>query len=146
MKFPRNAKLFRSQFDAAPFAAVFFLLLLFLLTGALLYTPGVRLNLPVANDLPGTDKPTVTVAVDAAGRLYFENQLVEPKDLKAQLEAAAKKSPEPLTLVVQADKAVTYDKLIQLSLLARDAGMRDALLATLPRVIAVPQSRTPVQP
>ena len=44
-----------------------------------------------------------------------------------------KNSREPLTLVIHADKAVTYDQLVHLTLLARDAGIHNALLATLPR-------------
>ena len=35
MKFPRNARLLRSPFDVAPFAAVFFLLVIFLMLAAL---------------------------------------------------------------------------------------------------------------
>jgi biopolymer transport protein ExbD len=35
-------------------------------------------------------------------------------------------------LVVQADAQVSYAMLIQLALLAREAGIHDALLATLP--------------
>ena len=46
MKFPRNAKILRSPFEMAPFAAVFFLLVIFLLLGALLPTPGIPLQLP----------------------------------------------------------------------------------------------------
>jgi biopolymer transport protein ExbD len=38
-------------------------------------------------------------------------------------------------LVVQADKAVTYDQLVRLTLLARAAGIQNTLLATLPRAI-----------
>ena len=141
MKFPRNARLLRSTFDVAPFAVVFFLLVIFITLAALLPTPGLSLHLPVAGDLPGTDKPTVAVAVDADGRLFFANQIVTENELKSQLRDAAKKSHEPLTLIVQADQAVTYGQLVQLNLLARDAGMRDVLLATLPRV-----SSEPVQP
>jgi hypothetical protein len=37
--------------------------------------------------------------------------------------------------VVQADKNVTYDRLIKLTILARDAGISSAWLATLPRPI-----------
>jgi len=77
MKFPRNARIFRGQLDAAPFAAVLFLLVIFLMLGSLVYTPGVPLQLPVANDLPGTDKPTIAVAIDGNGRLFFENQGIE---------------------------------------------------------------------
>ena len=47
------------------FVTVFFLLALFLILASLVYTPGVRVELPVASDLPGTDKPTVKVALCA---------------------------------------------------------------------------------
>jgi biopolymer transport protein ExbD len=133
MKFPRNTRLLRSPFDIAPFAAVFFLLVIFLMLGALLPTPG--LQLPLATDLPGTDKPSIAVAVDSSGRFYFANQIVNETELKSNLASAVKKSREPLTLVVQADKAVTYDQLINLTLLARDAKIQNVLLATLPRVV-----------
>lgn len=135
MKFPRNARLLRSTLDVAPFAVVFFLLIIFLTLAALLPTPGLSLRLPVASDLPGTDKPTVAVAIDAEGRFFFANQIVTEPELKSHLTVAMKKSGEPLTLVVQADKAVTYGQLVHLTMLARDVGIHDVLLATLPRVI-----------
>ena len=140
MKFPRNSRLLRSSFDMAPFAAVLFLLVMFLMLGAFMPVPGARLSLqlPMANDLPGTDKPTVAVAVDASGRFYFANQMVTEDKLKSALRAAAQKSHPALTLVIHADKAVTYDRLIHLALLARDAGIQNTLLATLPRVVATP--------
>ena len=40
MKFPRNAKILRSQFDIAPFAAVVFCLLIFFLLAAVLAARG----------------------------------------------------------------------------------------------------------
>jgi biopolymer transport protein ExbD len=135
MKFQRNARIFKGQLDAAPFATVFFLLAIFLLLTLMVYTPGVRLDLPPADDLPGTDKPSVAVAIDTNGRLYFENQLVEEAELKGKLARAVTNSPQPLTLVVQAHKNVTYDRLISLTLLARDAGISSAWLATLPRAM-----------
>lgn len=132
MKFPRNSKLLRSPFDMAPFAAVLFLLVIFLMLGAFLPTPGVRLQLPVAAHLPGTDQPTIALAVDQSGRYFFENKLVIQEQLSRALRAAAAASPVPLTLIINADKSVTYDQLIQLTLLARNAGITNALLATLP--------------
>jgi biopolymer transport protein ExbD len=138
MKFPRNARLLRSTLDVAPFAVVFFLLVIFLSLAELLPTPGLSLRLPAASDLPGTDKPTVTVAVDADGRLFFANQIVSENELKSHLAMAQKDSSAALTLVVEADKAVTYGQLVHLTLLARDVGIRDVLLATLPRVTSEP--------
>jgi biopolymer transport protein ExbD len=138
MKFPRNARLLRSSFDMAPFAAVLFLVVIFLMLGAFLPASGLPLRLPVANGLPGTGQPTVAVAVDASGRFYFANQIVAEDKLKSALKAAAQKSRAPLTLVIHADKTVTYDRLIHLALLARDAGIQNALLATLPRIVPAP--------
>jgi biopolymer transport protein ExbD len=138
MKFPRNTRLLRNPFDVAPFAAVLFLLVIFLMLGALLPVPGIPLQLPVADDLPGTDKPGVAVAVDASGRFYFANQIVSEGQLKSNLFEAAKKSREPLTLVIHADKTVTYEQLVHLTMLARDAGIQNALLATLPRIVNTP--------
>ncbi len=79
VKLPRNARIFRGRLDAAPFATVLFLLLLFMMLLSLVYTPGIRvpLDLPTAADLPGTDKLTLAVAIDANGQIYFENQPIE---------------------------------------------------------------------
>ena len=132
MKFPRHYRLLRGPFDMAPFAAVMFLLIIFLILDALLPTTGLPLQLPVADNLPGLDKPTVAVAVDADGRFYFANQIVAEDKLKIALKKAAHKSREPLTLVILAHKTVTYEQLVHLTLLAREAGIQNALLATLP--------------
>lgn len=143
MKFPRSAKILRSQPDIAAYAAVFFALVIFLLLGALLPVPGLRLNLqpPTAADLPGASGPVVAMAVDASGRLYFENQIVTEAVLKTSLAAAAKSSREPLTLVIHADQSVRYAQLAHLALIAREPGIgiTNLLLATLPEPAAAPR-------
>ena len=147
MKFPRNSRMLRSQLDVAPFASVFFILVIFVILGSLVYTPGVRIQLPIIDDdLPGTDKPTIAVAVDAAGRLYFQNQQIEERQLTNRLHEAVALASEPLTLVIYADKDATQGNLVRLGLLARAAGITNGLLATLPRLIAAPNRRLPVQP
>jgi len=144
MKFHRNARIFRGQLDAAPFAAVFFLLVIFLMLGSLMYTPGVRLELPIADELPGTDKLTVAVAIDAGGRYYYDNQLVQEKQLGVLMREAARSSAEPLTLVVYADRAVSTETLVHTSMLARSAGITNGLLATLPRPSLVRERKSPL--
>jgi biopolymer transport protein ExbD len=136
MKFARNAYISRGHLDAAPFASVLLLLVIFLMAGSLVYTPGVRLQVPVANDLAGTDKPSVSVAVDKNGRLYFENQGIEEAELRNRLSEIAHRSKAPMTLLVHADKDATYETIMRLSVLARDAGIPESFLATLPRPFA----------
>jgi len=135
MKFPRNVKILRSPFEMAPFAAVFFCLVILLMLGALIPVQGLhaRLTPPTAGNLPGVSGSTVAVAVDSGGRLYFANRMVTNEmQLSIALRHAVNDALEPLTLVVHADKTVTYDQLLHLTLLARDAGITNALLATLP--------------
>ena len=144
MKFPRSSKILRSQFDVAPFAAVFFALLIFLMLGGLMPVSGLRVNLqpPTAADLPGVNQPTVAMAIDSQGRWYFENQIVSEPVLKTSLAAAVKKSHEPLTLVIHADKSVSYEQLTHLALLARapEIGITNLLLATLPGLLTATNS------
>jgi len=138
VKLPRNARIFRGWLDAAPFASVLFLLLLFMMLTSLVYTPGIcaPLDLPTADDLPGTDKLTIAVAIDANGQIYFENQSIGEPDLRLRLLKAVANAREPLTLIVQADKAVRYERLIGLRLLALGAGIKEMWLETLPRPFA----------
>jgi biopolymer transport protein ExbD len=138
MKFPRNARIFRGQLDVAPFAIVFLLLVMFMMFSSLIYTPGVQLQLPVANDLPGTEKPPLSVALDKDGRLYFENQRIDENDLKMRLNRVATNSSEPLVVLVHADEAVALKTVVRLELLLRDAGISEARLATLPGPFANP--------
>ena len=135
MKFPRNARIFRGQLDAAPFVAVFFLLIMFVMLGSLVHTPGVRIKLPVSEGFPGPGGPTVAVAVDAAGRFYFRSRHVSERELTAELRAASSNAPAPLTLVVLADAAATSESWMELAAIAREAGIYELSLSALPPVI-----------
>lgn len=133
MRFPRNAKIFRGQFDAAPIASVFFLLVLFLLLNSyLVFPPGLRIELPEAADLPGTPNPTQIVAMDSNGQLWYEHQIISENQFKDRLIEAVRKSPGPLTLVVYADKSVRLEPWLRLNQLAGEAGIREILQATRP--------------
>lgn len=135
MRFPRNRQIFRGQLDVAAFAGVLFIVLIFvLLRSQLVFTPGIPIRLPEADDLPGVIGHTIVVAVDASGQYYFDNQLTHERLLRQRLAEEVNASREPVTLVIQADKAVTWDNLVKLGLLARKAGVKDAVLATRPQL------------
>ena len=147
MKFPRNAKIFRGQFDVAPYAGVCFLVLIFLaLNTSLVFTPGVPIELPEGRDWPGVFGPTVVVAVDRHGKFYFDNQVIAETNLQARLlEAVAQNPKAPFTLVVQADKAVPNDLVVRLGKMARTAGIKEALLATRPQLFSQPPTNSLAQ-
>lgn len=138
MRFPRHARIFRGQLDAAPFAGVFFLVLIFItLNSPLVFTPGVRVELPEADGLPGVANPAAVVVVDRSGKYYIENQVIGENELKPRLRAAAERAKArnaPVTLMVLADKQTPNDHLFRLSELAREAGIRELLQVTRPRL------------
>jgi biopolymer transport protein ExbD len=139
MRFPRNSKIFRGQLDAAPFASVLFVFMtLLLLHPALVFLPGVPVNLPESVDLPGTTNPKAVVVIDRGGQIYFDSQAVDEPTLKEKLEAAVLKNKGVLTLVVQADKETRHDTLIRLAGVAREVGIREVLLATRPQLVPAP--------
>jgi biopolymer transport protein ExbD len=139
MRFPRRVVYHTGEYEVAPFAGVLFLLLLFLLLhSSLVFTPGVRVQLPVAADLPGPAGPSVAVAVDATGQFYYENQAIGPEPLAGRLRALVGQTRGKLTLVIQADERVSYQTVVHLSTLARGAGVPEVMLATRPRVLSKP--------
>ena len=137
MRFPRTRQIFRGQLDVAAFAGVLFILLIFvLLHSQLVFTPGVPIRLPEAEDLPGVIGRTVVVAVDASGQYYFDNQITQERLLRQRLADEVSASREPLILVVQADKDVTHERIERLGFLARSAGIKEAVLATRPPLLS----------
>ena len=133
MRFPRNRQIFRGQLDVAAFASVLFLMLIFiLLRSQLVFTPGIPIRLPEAEDMPGVIGRTVVVAVDSSGQYYFDNQLTHERPLRQRLKEKVSESSEPVTLIIQADKSVSWEELSRLGMLARKAGVRDAVIATRP--------------
>ncbi|NBV21925.1 MAG: biopolymer transporter ExbD [Proteobacteria bacterium] len=136
MRFPRHARIFKGQLDAAPFAGVFFLVLIFLtFNSQLVFTPGVRIDLPQGDALPGTAHPTARVYVDPSGQFYFENQIITATNLQRHLQVAvgnAKAHGEQLSLLVFADKLTPNEHLVRLGELARTAGIRELVQAIRP--------------
>lgn len=136
MKLPRNAKIFRGQLDVAPFMGVFLLLLLFvMLRQHITFVPGVPIELPEAADLSGIQGPVLTIVMSGQGKLYFDNQELpdgQPQVLHELLARAATAAGHPVTLIVQADRGVSLGAWTELSLAAREAGIRDVLLSVQP--------------
>jgi biopolymer transport protein ExbD len=222
MRFPRQAKIFRGQLDAAPVAAVFFLLVLMLLlqyshtflpgvrvqlgeapasgelpertlritkeglisfrekeyqvgdlekyfrevaqegklpksffieiepganpaitrrvqdvaleVGTRLKPPGSRLELPDFAGFPGTTNPVVVVSLNLNGQIFFEHQFTRSDLLEERLAQLVQRTDGSLTMVLQADKAVPYSRIVEVMGVARKAGIKEVSLATRPPV------------
>lgn len=144
MRFPRNKQIFRGQLDVAAFASVLFILLIFmLLHSQLVFTPGVPIRLPEAKDLPGVIGQTRVVSIDASGQYYFDNQVTHERVLRQRLAEEVTSSREPLTVVIHADEAAPSARILQLFVLAHEAGVKDSVWATRPPVSSANQFPSP---
>ncbi len=126
MKFPRRTELLCRPPDATPLAGMFFLLLFFLL----LMSPGEAIHLPMGEFDTQPIGPAVAVAMDAGGHLYFDNQLIGADALQERL----RRRGTDLTVVLQADRALPYERITEIAGLIRAAGVRQVLMATRPNL------------
>jgi biopolymer transport protein ExbD len=98
MRFPRNAKIFRGQIDAAPLAGIFFLLVVFLLLASLIYTPGIPIQ--ISANAAGTSGARKNISITKEGAIVFANQTYKTNAME-QLRANLKKLPPQTTLVLE---------------------------------------------
>lgn len=137
MKYVTHVRFLRSQLDLAPFAGVFFLLLILLLFHTQFVSiPGVKIDLPAAGDapIPGTEGPWLMLGVDRLEQFYFDHQTLAEPLLRVRLAEAARRFREPVTLVIYADRTVRYEVIARLTQLAREAGILQVVTATQPPV------------
>jgi biopolymer transport protein ExbD len=107
--------------------------------GIVFDAPGFPIQLPKGENLPGTSKPTFTVAVNLGGQLFHNNQIIQEGVLRERLAAAVQRaSPEPLALVVLADEDTEVKLVTRLRLLADEAGASEMLMGVQPRPFAAP--------
>lgn len=118
MKFARKAGVFRGQLDAAPFATVAFLLILFLLLNtSLVFVPAVRLDPDQPADF-GADSLVVRYRTD--GRVEMRGETIAEAAFPARLRQLAATQAIPSRLVVVTDATLTATNLAPLRALARE--------------------------
>ena len=97
-----------SEINTTPLVDVMLVLLVIFIITAPLLTHAVKIDLPQASSQPQPEKPElVSVSIDAAGKYYWNNQLLTQPELKAKLDVAATQKPQP-ELNIRADKETRY--------------------------------------
>jgi biopolymer transport protein ExbD len=100
--------------------------------GIALKLPGTRLALPDDAGFGGAHNPLVVAGINLNGQIFYQHQLVSEAVLQQKLAAAVAQTPEPLTLLLQADKDLPTGKLTRLSQIASRAGIAQLRIATKP--------------
>lgn len=112
-----------SEINTTPLVDVMLVLLVIFIITAPLLTHAVKIDLPKASSQQIPDKPEViSVSIDAAGKMYWNDVAIVQGELKTKLQAIALQNPQP-ELNVRADKETRYQVLAEVMADAQNAGI-----------------------
>ncbi|QGZ53768.1 ExbD/TolR family protein [Paraburkholderia acidiphila] len=114
-----------SDINMTPLIDVMLVLLVIFIITAPLFTHAIRLDLPkVAAEPAQQTAQTVTLSIDAAGKLYWNAQPITLDELRARFTAAGKapESQQP-ELQLRAARETRYDVIAQVMGAAQQAGL-----------------------
>jgi biopolymer transport protein ExbD len=114
-----------SDINMTPLIDVMLVLLVIFIITAPLFTHAIRLDLPQVAAEPVQQTPqTVTLSIDATGKLYWNAQLISLGELRARF-AAAGKAPEAQQpeLQLRAARETRYEVIAQVMGAAQQAGL-----------------------
>lgn len=121
-----------SEINMVPLIDVMLVLLIVFMITAPLLTHAVKIDLPSAASAANNEKPeTVTLAVDEAGVLYWNDRRIDDAELATRLAEAAAKPVQP-ELHLRADRETRYQKLAEIMSAARQAGIQKMGFVTVP--------------
>jgi len=116
-----------TEVHTGPLNDILFILLLFFLIVSTLANPNVvKLTQPKSKS-DTRAKQTVVVSIDANKQFYVGTTKVSIDQLKAQLQPFLAKETDQPSIVINADKSVPVDDIVQVMRVARDLGARTVL-------------------
>jgi len=130
-----------ADINVTPMVDVMLVLLVIFIITAPMFTHALKLDLPTAQSAPAPEKPeTITLGIDAAGKLYWNDQPVSSQELDARLAQAAAKQPQP-ELQLRADKSTRYQTIAEVMSAAQGAGLSKLGFVTDPNAPAHVQEK-----
>ncbi|AVR94926.1 ExbD/TolR family protein [Pseudoduganella armeniaca] len=122
-----------ADINVTPMVDVMLVLLVIFILSAPMFTNAVSLDLPKAKAAAVQQGgATVTVAIDAAGTVYWNEQALKGDELAQRLAAAAQRDPQP-ELQLRADRATRYEAVAQLMAAAQAQGLTKLVFVTDPK-------------
>ena len=102
-----------ADINVTPLVDVMLVLLIIFMVTAPLMTSGVPVDLPKTNAQPiNNDSEPLTVSMNAAGKIFLQDQEVTAEELVPKLQAISKNNPER-RIFVRGDKDIAYGKIMQ---------------------------------
>ncbi|SAK72144.1 biopolymer transport protein ExbD/TolR [Caballeronia calidae] len=130
-----------ADINMTPLIDVMLVLLVIFIITAPLFTHAIRLDLPKVSSQPARETPqTITLSIDDAGKLFWNDRPVSFEQMRARFADAGKvadpnSKPE---LHLRASGATRYDVIAQVMAVAQQAGLERIGFVTQPAAGAQP--------
>jgi biopolymer transport protein ExbD len=112
-----------ADINVTPMVDVMLVLLVIFIISAPMFTNAVQLELPKAQAKAlQQEAESVSLAIDAGGTVYWNNDALAPGQLDERLAGAAGLSPQP-ELQLRADKDTRYEVVAQVMAAAQSHGL-----------------------
>ncbi|WP_250465639.1 MULTISPECIES: biopolymer transporter ExbD [unclassified Caballeronia] len=129
-KKPNNAPM--ADINMTPLIDVMLVLLVIFIITAPLFTHAIRLDLPKVASQPARETPqTITLSIDDAGKLYWNDAPISMNDMRARFADAAKAAQKP-EVHLRASSATRYEVIAQVMGAAQQAGLERIGFVTQP--------------
>ncbi|KAE8761671.1 MULTISPECIES: ExbD/TolR family protein [Paraburkholderia] len=114
-----------AEINMTPLIDVMLVLLVIFIITAPLFTHAIRLDLPKVAAAPARQTPqTISLSIDAAGKLYWNGSVITLQQMRAQFMAAGKaaQTDQP-EIHLSAERSTRYEVIAQVMGAAQQAGL-----------------------
>ncbi len=119
-----------AEINVVPYIDVMLVLLIIFMVTAPIVTQGVKVDLPQgkAEPLPADSKPPVVASINAEGEYFLDlggspnNEVLDLEEISTRVSAIIKMEPDR-PVVVKGDRAIPYERVIQLMVSLQNAGV-----------------------
>ncbi|PCJ45110.1 MAG: biopolymer transporter ExbD [Moraxellaceae bacterium] len=119
-----------SNIDITPMIdVVFIMLIFFIVTASFVKETGIDVNRPQAATAVAKQHANILIAINANDEIWIDKRRVDARSVRGIIARMHAQNPQG-SLVIQADKQSTNDKLVKVMDAAREVGIVDIAIAT----------------
>lgn len=131
MNFKREHKLLSVFAYSSLTDIVFLLIIFFLLTSSFVIQPGIKVQLPKAEQAEQEPRGNIVISITEKGSIYLNDELVSIETLGGKLALLLPPGKEDI-IVINADRTVSLQNAVQVMDIAKGIGATRLLIATQP--------------
>ncbi|MES2208404.1 MAG: biopolymer transporter ExbD [Pseudomonadota bacterium] len=114
---------FNPEINTTPLVDVMLVLLIIFIITIPVINHSIKIDLPKATNQANELKPeNINLSIDAKGKMYWNNAIIDEAALTSRIQEAAQKTPQP-ELHLRAERTTQYEKIAQIMAAAQTGGL-----------------------